>query len=482
MKRYDTEYPKNIRKMEPWLLGAASGLLLSLSYALHPFWWAAWIAPAPAIAAVHLVAPARRRWLAGAIGLIGGLSTLTYHLTVTGWVATIAILVLMALAWSYAIRLAVSVGERWSASASMLVIPAIWAAIDTLLIHFSPHGSAGSIAYSQMDALPVVQLASLGGIPFVTFVMLLGGSILGLWVARILGAKVRGLLLATVLASIMIGGALLFGWTRLSSGQDSERLFVTMLATDNLKTQPKDWPSLWATYGGAIDEATDPGSLVVLPEAVVRLDERDAEQARATLAAYALSRRSTIVIGIVVDANGQATNRSVIAGPKGQSAWYIKQHLVPGFESDMTPGDHAFVASFPVQGVGLAICKDMHFPTVGIELAQLGARLIMVTANDFEIDDWMTARMTVMRGVESGSSIVRSARHGISFASDRYGRVIAERRSDLNVGKIVSHVPLGAHKPTVYTRIGDLFGWLCLIGWVGLLVSDRRKAVNREVF
>jgi apolipoprotein N-acyltransferase len=482
MKRRNAVYPINIQTLAPWILAFASGLLFSFSYALHPFWWAAWIAPAPAIAAVHLVASSQRRWLAWAIGLIGGFSTLTYRLTVTDWVATIAILVLMALAWSHAIRLAVTVGERWSASASMLVIPTIWATIDTLLIHFSPHGSAGSIAYSQMDALPVIQMASLGGVPLVTFVVLLGGSVLGLWITRILGAKVCGLSLATVLASSVIGGALLFGPTRFSSAQDAERLSVTMLATDSLKTQPTDWSSLWAKYGGAIEEAAEPGSLVVLPEAVVRLNERHAEQVRATLAKYALTRRSTIVVGIVVDENSQATNRTVIAGPKGQSAWYIKQHLVPGFESDMTPGDRAFVASFPVQGVGLAICKDMHFPTVGRELAQLGARLIVVTANDFEVDDWMTARMTVMRGVESGSSVVRSARHGISFASDRFGRVVAERRSDLSVGKLVSSVPLGAHKPTVYARIGDLFGWLCLVGWVGFLANGRRRAVIREVF
>jgi apolipoprotein N-acyltransferase len=449
---------------------------------LHPFWWAAWIAPALAIAAVYLVAPAHRRWLAWAIGLIGGFSTLPYHLTVTGWVATIAILMVMALAWSHAIRLAVSVGERCSASASMLVIPTIWAAVDTLLIQFSPHGSAGSIAYSQMDALPVIQMASLGGVPAVTFIVLCGGSVAGLLLARLLGATMRGLPLATTLASIVVGGALLFGWARLSSGQGAERLSVTMLATDSLKTQPRDWPTLWDKYGAAIDKSAEPGSLVVLPEAVVRLDGRRAEQARSTLAAYAHRTQSTIVTGIVVDSNRKITNRSLIVGPNGQSAWYMKQHLVPGFESDMTPGDRAFVASFPVRGVGLAICKDMHFPTIGRDLARLGARLIIVIANDFEIDDWLTARMTIMRGIESGTSIVRSARKGISFASDRYGHVISERRSDLDVGILVTDVPLSAHSPTVYARIGELFGWLCLIGWIGVLLILRRRVVVGEAF
>ncbi len=460
--------------MAPWVLALASGVLLSLGYALHPFWWAAWIAPAPAIAAVYLVAPVHRRWLAWGIGLTAGFSAFTYHLTVAGWAGAILIMILMALAWGHAIRLAVAVGERWSASASILVIPTIWAAIDTLLIHLSPHGSAGSIAYSQMDVLPVIQMASLGGVPIVTFVVLLGGSIIGLLFVKMLRGKIPGLPLATAMTIIAVGGALLFGWMRLSSGQEAERLSVTMLATDSVKTQPKNWPALWAKYGAAIDEAAKPGSLVVLPEAVVRLDERHAEFANSTLKAYTLSRRSTMVAGIVVDEDRKITNRALIAGPNGQSAWYTKQHLVPGFESEMTPGDRAFVASFPVQGIGLAICKDMHFPAVGRDLARKGARLIIVIANDFEIDDWLTARMTVMRGIESGVSIVRSARHGISFASDRYGHVIAERRSNLSVGKLVADVPLSAHKPTIYARIGDLFGWICLIAWIGLRVGWQR--------
>lgn len=41
--------------------------------------------------------------------------------------------------------------------------------IFTLLAQVSAHGSAGNIAYSQMDALPVIQIASLLGSAGVVF-------------------------------------------------------------------------------------------------------------------------------------------------------------------------------------------------------------------------------------------------------------------------------------------------------------------------
>ena len=74
---------------------------------------------------------------------------------------------------------------------------------------------------------------------------------------------------------------------------------------------------------------------------------------------------------------------------------------------------------------GVAICKDMHFPALGRENAVQGAALMLVPAWDFDRDGWMsdrlTARLTALRGVESGFAIARSTRGGVSSVSDRFG-------------------------------------------------------------
>lgn len=132
--------------------------------------------------------------------------------------------------------------------------------------------------------------------------------------------------------------------------------------------------------------------------------------------------------------------------------------------------------------VGIAICKDMHFPTLGREYGSTDARLMIVPAYDFDIDDWLTARMTVLRGVESGFSIARSARNGFSFVSDRYGRVIAERRSGTTLGVLEASAPINADSGTIYTSIGDVFGWFCVLGWAALFFLRSglyRRALER---
>ena len=60
----------------------------------------------------------------------------------------------------------------------------VMAGIETLVASVSPHGSAGSFAYSQVEFLPVVQAASLGGASAITFTVCLFASAMAVMVAR----------------------------------------------------------------------------------------------------------------------------------------------------------------------------------------------------------------------------------------------------------------------------------------------------------
>ena len=448
---------------------ALSGGLLAMSYAMHPLWWAAWFVPAPVIVATLRAPVASRRWLTLLAGVIGGISSFSYHLTVGGWLAALLILALVTVAWSSAIRLAVTFAERGHFLPAVLAVPVSWAAIDTLLIHFSPHGSAGSIAYSQLDALPVIQMASLGGIPAVTFIVLLAGSSVGLLLARTSHVDWHGLKATFVATVVAVSACVLFGVIRLHDAMLAPGTKVALIATDGVRTQPRSWDAFWKAYGGEITRVIGPNEIVLLPEGIVRLPVAAAEQAGRSLAAYASQHQSTVVVGVIVEQAGQLTNRALIAEPDGSYRWYLKQHLVPGVEAGITPGTRPVVLRYTTTVIGVAICKDMHFPTLSRDYSRKDARLMLVPANDFDVDDWLTARMTVLRGVESGSSIARAARHGISFVSDRYGRVIAERRSDATMGTLLAVAPADPGGATYYVLLGDVFGWGCVLAWALLL-------------
>ena len=437
---------------------------------MHPLWWAAWLAPAPLLIATFRVPASHRRWITLLAGALGGISSFAYHLAVGGWFTALLILFLVALAWSSAIRLAVGFAEKRQFPLAVLSVPVVWAAIDTLLIHLSPHGSAGSIAYSQMNVLPVIQVASLGGVPAITFVVLLGGSLFGFLLGTGVEIDRHEKLVVGVAAISVIGATLVFGFIRLDGTDRVPGADIALVATDSPDRRQTDWVGFLRVYGDAIERSAIPGSIVLLPESVLDLPEAQAEIAARELAERASETGSTIVVAMSVGEADRVTGRALVAHPDGSFDWYVKQHLIPGIESELTPGSNPLVTKAGSAKTGIAICKDMHFPTLGREYAQQGSQLMLVPANDFEVDDWLTARMTVLRGVESGFSIARAARGGgISFVSDRFGRVLSERRSEVALGVLESEVPISSEEPTIYASIGDLFGGICVIAWVVLI-------------
>ena len=105
----------------------------------------------------------------------------------------------------------------------------------------------------------------------------------------------------------------------------------------------------------------------------------------------------------------------------------------------------------------------MHVPSFGRRYARRGVDLMIVPANDFVVDRWMAARMTMLRGVEGGYSVVRTARQGVLSVSDPYGRMLAEAVSGPQTTTMLASIPkVNLSEPTLYARIGDLFGWLCV--------------------
>jgi apolipoprotein N-acyltransferase len=122
-------------------------------------------------------------------------------------------------------------------------------------------------------------------------------------------------------------------------------------------------------------------------------------------------------------------------------------------------------------GIGLEICKDMDFHAMLRDDAVATKPLLLaVPAWDFGKDDWSHARVAVMRSVENGVPMARSARDGLLTLNDRYGRIVARARSVGGFTTLIGELPLdGRGGDTIYDRIGDAFGWLCVVLSIALV-------------
>src|SRR6185295_4403777 len=125
---------------------------------------------------------------------------------------------------------------------------------------------------------------------------------------------------------------------------------------------------------------------------------------------------------------------------------------------------------------GVAICKDMHFASFGRGFGARHARVMLVPAWDFNRDASFTAKITLMRGIENGFAVVRSSREGLLSISDPFGRILTQRRSAMLPGvTLLRAVEVGAEVNTLYTRIGDLLGWLCSAGALAMVAIAYRR-------
>jgi apolipoprotein N-acyltransferase len=124
----------------------------------------------------------------------------------------------------------------------------------------------------------------------------------------------------------------------------------------------------------------------------------------------------------------------------------------------------------------------MDFPRLSRQYSQDGVGLLLVPAWDFVQDGWLHGRMAVLRGVESGFSIARSAKLGILTATDDRGRILVERGSIIGppFATAVVAIPV-RHDATIYSRFGDWFAWLCIMLIVVALLAGRKHSPRQTL-
>jgi len=326
-----------------------------------------------------------------------------------------------------------------------------------------------------MAALPVIQIAALAGTPGIVFIVTLFGSLAAVaWHRR---TDIDKSWLAYGLPSALIIAVFAYGFVRLANGAAGSPIPVGLLAGD------RAGDSVWAAYAAAVPGLVNEGAkVVVLPEKIAPLDRAAADRVRAGLGRVASDNAVYLLAGVTLLEIDHKENRAWLFAPTGQLiADYAKHHLIPGLEASFTSGREFVVRAVGTNQFGIAICKDMDFATFGRRYALLGVDALLVPAWDFDLDAWLHARMAVLRGVESGFAIVRSARQGLLTVSDRYGRIVAVTASgSAPVASLTVHAGFGSGRPTVYARLGDVFGWFCVISSAAAaLASLRRLGLHR---
>ena len=345
--------------------------------------------------------------------------------------------------------------------------------------------SWGEIGYAFHDIAPARAVAGVGGVTFVTFLVVALNALFADLVGErhSLGSYVRaqagiaGVAAVVVAATVTRAQPPVVGTLRVAlvQGNDKNR---------DLTPAEIDARYLPASHFALAGRITDPVDLVVFPESSMDADPRTDPYVRSNLAEVARQHHAWVLANASVDAppdGHKLSNLDVLFDPEGRvQGTYSKRHLVPFGESVPFRTSLEHVVSelkrvprdfkrgpgpglFGVAGlrIGTLICFESAFGYQVRPLVRDGADVIVVSTNNRSYRRSANSAQHVaigqMRAAETGRPVVQAAISGITAVIDADG--VVHDRTDLFDRTVVQTTVAATGGETPYVRYGE---WVTL--------------------
>jgi len=501
---------------QEYALLIAGGVLLALAFPPVDFVPAAFLGLVPLFYVLRRVR-VTGLWSAARPGLVSGIAFFTPLLYWLVFLSSdqmddpilmsgplLLLVLLQALYWGL-----FSAGAAWVRSRTSLppwlYLPVLWVACEQLRSLFVLGFTWGALGYSGVTVNPApAQFASVTGVFGVSFWMVL----------------VNALVLEALLASggrrmrLSLAGAIVFAlpWVHgiavIRAGLPGTVATCTVVVVQPNIPAERKWDadykdksfevlrqlSLAGAASGNPDlivwpETAAPSYLLREPEYLARVVETS-EQAGGPVLTGCPDLEYDEESGRV-----RTLNSVVLVAPDGSVLdKYDKIHLVPFGEAipfetvfpvlrridfgeaDFSPGTRRTVFETGQVRFSALVCFESIFPRLARQFVSGGSQLLVNVTNDVWYGrtsmPFQHAAMAVMRSIENRRSLVRSANSGVSLVSDPFGRVVA-RLGIFERGVLVREVPL-VREQTFYSRHGDIFPWVVLLGSLALAAGGVR--------
>ncbi len=454
---------------------AASGVVLALSFP-HPGWWPlAWMALVP----LFLVLRGLRPVAAAALGFAFGLAfygPLLRWLLVFGPPAY-AVVVLVSAAYSAAFGVLSAASAGSGGDVRFLVSACLaWVVVEWLRSLGPASFPWGLVGYSQWTNLPVLQLASVGGVYLVSTAVVATNAGLALLARRRWVGAVPLLLVAAA-----------WGWGagRVESLHRGQQAGLAVAAVQpNLpqrdKLDPAHAPRTREVLLSLTRQAFGGGArLVVWPEHYWPAPLLQQGAVDPAIRAAVPPGRALLATGEV---DGRR-NSAVVVDGGALTGRHDKARLVPLGEWWAEPGPGYAPVQAPGGPAGVLLCYEIVYPAAARALVVAGARYLIHSSEE----GWFGRSagpvqhlgFAVVRAVELGRDVVRAASIGVSAVIERSGRIQVQL-PQLTAGWVGGRVEPTA-EPTPYARWGDLWVWGAAALLAVLCVPAASPYLRREV-
>jgi apolipoprotein N-acyltransferase len=380
------------------------------------------------------------------------------------------------------------------------LVAAAWVVVEGLRARF-PFGGLpwGELGVALHDMPWARALASVGGIPLVSFVVVaVNAAVLDLALA-LRGRRRRAAAFAAGALAALVVFTAVVDVTRFTPTVTGHVRFALLQGNDQdrrLTTSEIDHDYLFKRHVALAERLRGHFDLIVFPESSLERSPTTNPDVRRTLVRIAQRHGAVVLANARVPTSGGLENANLAYSPDGRlQGVYAKQHLVPFGEYvpfrdqlsfigelrqtpyDYVAGDHRVMFSTHGHRFGSVVCFESAFAPLVRDYVRDGAELLVVSTNNRSYRrSGLAAQhlaLSQMRAAETARPVLHAAISGITGVVDPGGDV--RDTSRLFVNKLTTGRVATVTGDTLYVRFGDWVLLGCGIGLVAAAVVARRR-------
>jgi len=387
----------------------------------------------------------------------------------------------------------------------------IWLGKETL---FGSHWTFGNLAYTLHDSSTFIQLADIGGIYGISFLIVLVNTII-LWLFRLLKDKDRKknssqififVLLLILIVSLWHG----YGIYKLKSENIGKAIKIALIQTDFASSFKPNPYQREEVYRAVLKLFQEPESIQQNPDFIIAPEgfglvslTKNIEIAKYLIKDFWKPGQIFLENQRIIDENGKKKSRlfyydldqknpiafhdKMLLVPNGEYLPYITKFILAiySFNADFEEklfqrGEKNDVAQTEKGVIGAGICSSILSPNLNRQLSQKGAQILMVVSSDapFHKAKNLLAQnlaMSQLRAIENRRYFAQATNMGYSFLINPNGQMEI-KSSDFGNKIIFSDAQLINIK-TIYTKFGD---WIIILAFLILLIFIILKRLSTE--
>lgn len=498
-------------KLKFVLLSVLSGTLIALSFQKFNFLYLAWFAFVPLIYCVlnskikySLIYGFVTGFICYAVSMFWMFVFLNNNLNSYLSSFIVSLLLWMYLSLYFVVWSGVlSFIKKYLKSCFVLILfsASLWIVLELVRTYFLTGFPWNLVGYSQVCFLPLIQIADITGIYGISFLIISVNMLL--YILFFYNKNFSCLKFCdnkkflTIFFVILMSIILIYGFLKLQKFKSNYGNEITVGVLQPNIDQYKKWDQNYKQeiineLDKNIKYFKDKAEILVYPESVLPgylQIEPDIKE----LVTNNLQNANLHLIGATsVDIENNEIYNSVFAIEKNGNILEVhnKNHLVIFGEyiplrkflskffgilnslGDFSKGNYMTVFKYGKINIGSTICSENFFPNLTRQLVNNGANLLTNHTNDAWFGNsaapYQHFVMNVFRAVETRKNIVICANTGVSAVINCAGAV-TDKTKIFEQTNFIKTVFYNDHK-SMYSKIGDLFAYLCLMFTIICLV------------